>query len=65
MKNPRLKTCSRCHGTGSVRMVIKPIHGQSEPSSDHMHIVSCPQIGCHNGIVDVNEYYRSMGIKGY
>ena len=59
-QEPRLQTCTRCKGTGSVTMVIKPIHGQSEPSSDHLHVIVCPQIGCKDGIVDLNAFYRSI-----
>jgi hypothetical protein len=25
------------------------------------HIVPCEQVGCHNGMVDTDEFYRQVG----
>lgn len=63
METKQVITCQRCKGTGMVRMVIKPIHGQSEPSDEHWHIVSCPQTGCNNGVFDREQYYKSWGLR--
>lgn len=51
--------CPRCKGEGNVIAVVKPIHSQSEPNDMYKHFIPCPQLGCHGGKFNRDEYYRS------
>lgn len=54
------KECPRCEGKGGLWSVIKPIHGKSDPRDRHYQYHTCPQIGCNQGQVDTEAYYRSF-----
>lgn len=53
--------CQQCTD-GAVDMVIKPRYSKSEAIKPwHIQTVPCMQPGCHSGIVDMDEYYHSIG----
>lgn len=51
--------CQQCHGLGRVTGLLKN-WGTLDWET---HIYDCPQVGCTNGKIDREAYYKTIGVK--
>ena len=57
----RYVTCKQCQGKGWYETTLRDLEGRQRDGCGVPAVVPCDQIGCHNGIVDTEAFYRVVG----
>ena len=59
--------CQCCKGKGALHVFLRqskttPYRFAKNDNLPEEHYVTCPAVGCKDGIVDRDAYYRGMGL---
>lgn len=56
--------CKRCNGKGHHYAILKDLSGKQLHGCGIEVNSICDQPGCHDGIIDIEEYYKTIGQSG-